>query len=97
MIALRDPAVGKRAALSSIYESGGLQVVFDLMEDQCTATENELIGEVPWSESIVARQAIAHAQRAFFIAIAEAIDFHVAEARQTEVQSSTEKREAAKK
>ena len=93
MISLRDPEQGKKAALSSIYDSAGLQVIIDLMEDACTTSENDLIGETPWSESILAKQAVVYAQRDFFFKVIEAIDLHVAEARQTEVQDTMAKRQ----
>lgn len=71
----------KLLALTGIYESAGLQVVYDVMEHLVTESENALIGEVPWSESVYARQAIAHAQRAMLTEVARQIDYAVNEHR----------------
>jgi hypothetical protein len=96
MIHLREPSVGKQGALSSLYDSSGLQVIFEIMEDACTESENDLIGEAPWSDSIKAKQAIAYAQRAFFIKVAETIDYHVAELRGQQQEDSLKKRDFRK-
>lgn len=71
----------KTLALAGIYDSAGLQVVYDVLEYIVTESENSLIGEVPWAESILAKQAIAHAQRAMLTDAAQQIDYIVSELR----------------
>ena len=71
----------KLLALNGIYESAGLQVVYDVMEHLVTESENKLIGEEPWSAAVVGLQAIAHAQRALMTETARQIDYAVNEHR----------------
>ncbi len=71
----------KLLALAGIYDSAGLQVVYDVMEDIVTESENLLIGEPPWSEDIRGLQAVAYAQRAMLTEVARQIDYAVTEHR----------------
>lgn len=71
----------KTLALAGIYDSAGLQVVYDVMEFIVTESENELLGTVPWSESVLGQQAIAHAQRIMLTEVARQIDYLVKEHR----------------
>jgi len=81
MIRLRAPIEGRQSALSTLYDSAGMKIIMEIMEDACTEAENDLIGEIPWSETVQAKQAVAYAQRAFLIRVMESIDYHVAELR----------------
>lgn len=75
----------KANALFSIYTSAGLQVVFDLIEEMVTESENALIGEDPENEKAVIKlQYRAHAQRMLFQKLTQKIDYMV-RGRDTEV------------
>jgi hypothetical protein len=91
MIPLREPPQGRAATLSNIYD-GALQQVYDIIEDICTESENDLIGEPPWSTEVVAKQAVAYAQRALFLKLDETIRYHVTEFKQQEPADSAKKR-----
>lgn len=79
----------KRLALAGIYDSAGLQVIFDIMESICVDAENEFIGESPANrEQVLAKHAVLHAQRAFFQKTAEQIDYVVSEQRGTDKKDS---------
>lgn len=67
----------KANALAAIYESTALQVIFDILEEICTESENDLIGEAPWSEAVKSKQAVAYAQRAMFQKTTSRVDFLV--------------------
>lgn len=70
----------KANALTAIYTSAGLQVVFDLIEEIVTESENALIGEDPENErTVIKLQYRAHAQRALFQRLTQRIDFMVEE------------------
>lgn len=71
----------KTLALAGIYDSAGLQVVYDVLEYIVTESENALIGEVPWSPAVQAKQAIAHAQRVMLTDAAQQIDYLINEFR----------------
>ena len=71
----------KTLALLGIYDSAGLQVVFDVFENIVTDSENKLIGEAPWTEGIAALHAVAHAQRAMLQKATQEIDYIVSEKR----------------
>lgn len=72
----------KTLALVGIYDSAGLQVVFDVLEHIVTEAENKLIGENPANkDSVAALHAIAHAQRAMLQSATEQIDYIVTEKR----------------
>lgn len=90
MIQLED---GKKNALAGIYDSAGLQVVFDIMEAACIESENEFIGTVPGNDQqIVAGHAVMHAQRVFFQKMIEQIDYLVAELRGQDKKDNYAKR-----
>jgi len=72
----------KTLALVGVYESAGLQVVFDVLENIVTEAENKLIGENPaQKDSVAALHAIAHAQRAMLQDATTQIDYLVKEHR----------------
>ena len=74
----------KLLALQGIYDSQGLQVVYDIMEEICNEAENDFIGIHPNSPNLVlAQHAILHAQRVFFNAVVGRIDHLVADSRGT--------------
>lgn len=86
----------KLGALSEIYDSGGLQVVFDIMEQFCDEAENDFIGTRPSEpEKVLAAHAIMHAQRLYFQKVAEKIDYLVAEQRSTDKKDTASKRTTA--
>lgn len=83
----------KLAALSGIYDSSGLQVVFDVMEGFCNESENDYLAIPPSKPAeVLATHAIMHAQRIYFQKVAAKIDFLAAEARGGEKQNVAEKR-----
>lgn len=85
--------IEKKSALSSIYDSGGLQVVFDIMEDFCNQAENEFIATKPSDQAgVLSGHAIMHAQRKYFQDVAEKIDFLVSEFRQADKKDTASKR-----
>ena len=70
----------RKNALNAIYTSAGLQVVFGLIEDIVTETENSLIGEDPENEKAVVKlHYAAHAQRALFQRLTTTIDQMIGE------------------
>ena len=72
----------KIIALSSIYDSAGLQVVFDIMEKLCDEAENDFISTHPSDkDAVLAGHAILHAQRIFFNQVVQKIDNLVQEQR----------------
>jgi len=67
-------------ALSGIYTSAGMQVIFDMIEEIVTESENLLIGEDPDNErTVIKLQYRAHAQRMLFQKLADKIEFLVKE------------------
>lgn len=69
-------------ALQGIYDSRGLQVIYDIMEDICNSAENEFIGVHPNNPQLVLSQhAILHAQRMFFNSVVGRVDTIVADSR----------------
>lgn len=90
---MRKLDIEKTSALSSIYESAGLQVVFDIMEDFCNDAENQFIATKPSDQAgVLAAHAIMHAQRKYFQDVAEKIDFLVSEYRDAEKKNTASKR-----
>lgn len=90
MIQLED---GKKSALAGIYDSAGIQVIFDIMEAACIESENEFIGTVPGNnQQIVAGHAVMHAQRAFFQKVVQHVDYIVAEQRGQDKKDNYAKR-----
>lgn len=72
----------KTLALAGIYESAGLQVVFDVFEFVVTESENALIGENPANkDAVTALHAVAFAQRAMLQSATQQIDYLVKEYR----------------
>jgi len=72
----------KMGALAGIYDSGGLQVILDIMEQFCNEAENDFIGTKPSApQEVLAAHAVMHAQRKYFIDVAARIDYLVAEQR----------------
>jgi len=83
----------KLGALSEVYDSGGLQVVFDIMEQFCNQSENDFIGTRPGDDrAVVAAHAIMHAQRLYFQNVAEKIDYLVSEHRGSAKKDTAAKR-----
>jgi len=74
----------KRATLVGIADSAGLKLVYELLEAICTESENELLGEPPWSPEIQGKHAVAYAQGKMITRLKEVIKFHVAEHRGVE-------------
>lgn len=87
----------KQTALVHIYETAGLQVVYDIIEDLTIEIENELIGEDPANTaSVLALQAVAHARRGILNKLIETVDYTVAEKRQVEKKDTVEARKNPK-
>jgi hypothetical protein len=85
--------VEKLSALAAIYDSAGLQVVFDIMENFCIEAENEFIATKPSDQAgVLANHAILHAQRKYFQDVAEKIDSIVSEYRSTDKKNTASKR-----
>lgn len=91
MIPLREPKQGRAATLANVYD-GALQQIYDIIEDICTDSENELIGEPPSSPAVIAKHAVAYAQRALFVKLDETIRYHIQEFKQEEPPDSSKAR-----
>jgi hypothetical protein len=86
----------KLGALSEVYDSGGFQVVLDIMEQFCDEAENDFLGTKPSEPAqVLAAHAIMHAQRVYFQKVAEKIDYLVAEHRSTDKKDTASKRTTA--
>jgi hypothetical protein len=91
-----DFPLDKLAALSSIYDSAGLQVVFDIMEKFCDKAENDFIGTSPSDSSgVLSAHAIMHAQRKYFQDITAKIDFLISQHRASDKKDTASKRATA--
>lgn len=82
----------KMSALAAIYDSGGFQVILDVIEQICNETENDFIATEPWHPSVPAKHAVMHAQRKIFIQSADKIDYLVAQFRSSEKKDTASKR-----
>src|SRR6266704_51732 len=72
---LKEFPESKLRALAGIYHGDGIQVIFDIMEDECNQTENDFLGQRPLTpEDSFVLHSILHAKRLYFISVVAKID-----------------------